>query len=143
METFANISPAFVHCLNDTTYKTASAESQSIRSLCGKGLANLSILAPKDEVPTGCAVFVVSADAAVFLEVKGRVNVEAEIKKAQEKLKKSSSAKQKQQKLMDGKDFKEKASEAVMNAEKEKLADLETEIRNYEATVAQFEKMKL
>lgn len=69
--------------------------------------------------------------------------MDQEIKKAQQKLQKASAASQKQKKLMDSEDFKAKVSEAVMDSEQEKLADLEAEIRNYEATVEQFERMKL
>lgn len=132
-----------MHCLNDKVHQTASNSLQAIRSLSGKGISNITILGPDASIPTGCAVFVVSAEAAVFLEVKGRVDVDVEIKKAQEKLKKSSVAATKQRKLMEADEFKRNASEAVMDTERDKLKDLEAEMRNYEETVAQFEKMKL
>lgn len=71
------------------------------------------------------------------------MDVDAEIKKTQEKLRKSSLAASKQRKLIGGEDFQSKVSEAVMEEEKAKLRDLEAEMRNYEETVTQFEKMKL
>ncbi|KAF2099436.1 valyl-tRNA synthetase-like protein [Rhizodiscina lignyota] len=134
---------AFVHCLTPTAYDTAKTQPQSIRSLSGKGLSNLSILSPSDPTPTGCAVFVVSADAAIFLDVKGRVDVNTEISKLQGKLKKANDAVTKQKKITDSEDFKANASEAVMEEERRKVADLETEIRNFESTIGQFERLKL
>ncbi|KAL1311633.1 hypothetical protein AAFC00_001743 [Neodothiora populina] len=134
---------AFVHCSDETSYKTASAEQATIKSLSGKALTGLTVLSPTDARPTGCAVFAVSASAAVFLEVAGRVDVEAEISKAQQKLQKASEGAKKQRKILDAEGFADKVSYQVLETEKTKLDDLLAEQKNYEESIAQFEQLKL
>ncbi|KAF2459781.1 valyl-tRNA synthetase-like protein [Lineolata rhizophorae] len=133
----------FVQTYDDATYTTATTNVQSIKSLAGKGIASVSILPASSPTPTGCAVFAVSASAAVFLEVKGRVMIDTEIKKAQGKLRKAAEGAAKQRKILDAPDFQEKVSEAVLGTEKQKLDDLMAEQRNYEKSIEQFEQLKL
>ena len=138
-----NVSEVFIQASSDASYKIASDGTQDIRALAGKGEYSISILAPKDPLPTGCAVFGVSADLAVFLEVKGRINPDTEITKAQTKMKKASDAAQKLRKVIDAPDFAEKSSEAVQQTERQRLADFEAEQRNYERSIEQFQQLKL
>ena len=134
---------AYVQALDVTSYETAKAEIQSIRALSGKGVAHIEVLSPSQPTPTGCAVFAVSASAAVFLEIKGRVNIDTEITKAQTKMKKAADGATKQRKLLNAPDFAEKVSEAVKETEQKKLEDLLVEQRNYERSIEQFERLKL
>ncbi|TKA78490.1 Valine--tRNA ligase, mitochondrial [Cryomyces minteri] len=134
---------AFVQCADTTSYETAKSEIQSIKSLSGKGVSSVSVLSKDEPTPTGCAVFAVSSSAAVFLEVKGRVDVDQEIKKAQLKMKKAADGAQKQRKVLEAEGFEEKVSSAVLEAEKKKLADLLAEEKNYEGSIEQFERLKL
>lgn len=97
----------------------------------------------QDARPAGCVVFSVSSAAAVFLHVKGRVDIEAEIQKAHKKLQKSKMGIDKQRKILDDPNYKNKVSEALQEVEKKKLADLETEQRGFEESIAQFEKLQL
>ena len=133
----------YVQALDATSYKTASAEVQSIRALSGKGVTHIEVLSVSQPAPTGCAVFAVSASAAVFLEVKGRVDIDVEITKAQTKMKKAAEGATKQRKILDAPDFADKVSEAVKEAESKKLEDLLVEQRNYERSIEQFERLKL
>ncbi|KAG9697153.1 valyl-tRNA synthetase-like protein, partial [Aureobasidium melanogenum] len=134
---------AIVQCYDEKTYKTAADEQASIKSLSGKALTNLSIIGPNDATPTGCAVFAVSSSVAVFLEVAGRVDIDAEITRAQQKLKKAADGATKQRKILDAEGFADKVSHSVLEAEKTKLQDLMAEQKNYEESIAQFEKLKL
>lgn len=134
---------AFVHCTDETSYKTASAEQATITSLSPKSLTTLTILAPASAPPTGCAVHAVSSSAAVFLEVAGRVDIAAEIQKAQQKLHKAAEGAAKQRKILDAEGFADKVSYQVLETEKTKLRDLMAEQRNYEQSIAQFEQLKL
>ncbi|KAI9662360.1 MAG: valine--tRNA ligase [Bathelium mastoideum] len=134
---------AYVQALDATSYETAKAEVQSIRALSGKGVAQIAVLSASQPTPTGCAVFAVSASAAVFLEVKGRVNIDTEITKAQTKMKKAADGATKQRKILDASDFTDRVSEAVKAAEQQKLEDLLVEQRNYERSIEQFERLKL
>jgi len=133
-----------VHCTDATSHATAEAEQVAIRSLSGRGLSSLTILPPTSAPPTGCAVFAVSSSAAVFLEVAGRVDIDAEIEKAKAKLAKANSGVATQRKILDADGFKEgNVNFSVLETEKKKLADVEAEARNYERSIAQFEQLKV
>jgi valyl-tRNA synthetase len=132
-----------VQPLNDTANSTITAELLSIKSLSGKNWQSIDIIPASDPTPTGCAVYAVSTDVAVFLKLEGDININDEIKKAQAKLKKAADGVAKQRKLVDAPDFKEKVSSAVQEEEHKKLAEFEAQQSNYEKTIQQFETMKL
>lgn len=134
---------AFIHCLNDLSYTTVTDQAQAIRALSGKGLSKLTILKPSDDTPKNCDVRPVSTDAAVFLDIAGRIDVVDGITKTEAKLKKANDAIGKQRALMNKDDFKNNVSEAVRETEEQKLAELETEARNFDATLKLFQTMKL
>lgn len=135
--------------------KAASAESlanindqiQAIKTLSGKGLTEVQAVGPdaaEGTIPVGCAVYVLTSDLSVLLELGSRLtNIDAEIKKVQTKLQKSQGAVKKQQETMAKEGFEEKVSEVVLAAEKKKLADSQAAVENYEKTIEQFEKMKI
>jgi valyl-tRNA synthetase len=85
----------------------------------------------------------VSSAAAVFLHVKGRVDIDGEIQKASKKLDKTNLGIEKQKKILDDPSYKEKASTELQDVEKRKLADLETERKGFEETIKQFETLKM
>jgi valyl-tRNA synthetase len=134
---------AYVQTTDDKTHSTASSQLQAIKSLSGKNVSEITVLSPSDPPPTGCAVFAVSTEAAVFLDVAGHVNIDEEITKAQSKMKKYADSAAKQRKLIGSDDFKEKVSEAVQADEKKKLTEMEAFQGNYERTVQQFQALKL
>jgi valyl-tRNA synthetase len=134
---------ATVQALTPSTFVTATAETQAIKALAGKGVTAVSILGPDSPAPTGCAVYSVGSNATVFLEVKGRVDLDAEIKKGKEKMKKAAEGVEKQRKLLGAPDFEQKVSGAVQQVEKAKLEDFLAEQRNRELSIQQFEQLKL
>jgi valyl-tRNA synthetase len=140
---YSNSSSVFVRAFDDVTYETAENGIQAITSLSGKGVASIKILAPSAPIPTGCAVFVVSATVAVFLEVKGRVDLEEEINKAQNKLKKAADGAARQRKVLNDGDFLAKVSPAVQEIEKSRLDEFLAQERNYEKSIEQFQQLKL
>lgn len=79
----------------------------------------------------------------VFLEVKGRVDIDDEITKATKKLEKTRAAITKQQKLIADPGYQEKVAEALQEADRKKLSDLESEAKGFEGTIKQFEDLKL
>jgi valyl-tRNA synthetase len=123
--------------------ETARKESASIKSLSGKGVKEIEVLGPDAPRPAGCVAFPVSSLAAVFLYVKGRVDMDAEIAKAQKKLDKTKTVIDKQRKIFDDPSYKEKVSEAVQESDRKRLLDLESEARGFEGTIKQFEQIKL
>lgn len=84
-----------------------------------------------------------SASAAVFLHVKGRVDLDGEIAKASKKLEKTAAGIERQKKIIDDPKYQEKASIELQEIEKKKLADLEAEQRGFEETISQFERLKM
>ena len=116
---------------------------QSIKSLSGKGVSSISILSSADSRPSGCVAFSVSAAAAVFLHVKGRVDIDGEISKANKKLEKTKAGIEKQKKILKGPGFQEKASKELKEVEEGRLRDLETERGAFEQTIKQFETLKM
>lgn len=133
----------YIQTYDSTSHGTVTSQTQSIKSLCGKGVSTIHILSPKELRPAGCVVFSVSASAAVFLYVKGRVDIDNEISKAAKKLEKTKAGIEKQRKILDDPSYKEKVSKELQEVERKRLADLETEQRGFEETVSQFEKLKL
>ncbi|KAK6615183.1 valyl-tRNA synthetase, partial [Botrytis cinerea] len=133
----------FVQAYDTTSHSTITSQVQSIKSLSGKGVSSLEVLSSTDARPAGCVVFSISSAAAVFLHVKGRVNIDGEIEKAAKKLEKTRTGIEKQRKLLDDPAYQEKVSKELQEIERKKLGDLETEQRGFEETIKQFETLKL
>jgi valyl-tRNA synthetase len=85
----------------------------------------------------------VSASAAVFLHVKGRVDIDGEIQKASKKLEKTLALIDKQNKILGDPAYTQRVSQELQETEKKKLADLEKERNAFEETIKQFEALKL
>jgi valyl-tRNA synthetase len=137
---------AFIKASTTASFDKVSAQLQAIKTLSGRSITEVSVLGPDtDEAssPKGCAVYVVSADVAVLLQISTQIkDIDAEIKKINTKLQKTSIAITKQQELMAREGF-EKVSDVVLTAEKKKLADAQAAKENYERTLAEFSKLKL
>ena len=143
---YAIIESATIYIQPSSTTAASTCESQlaSIRSLGGKAMFNgtLNILAPTNPKPTGCVVQAIGASAAVYLLVKGRIDIDAEIDKAKAKLAKTSEAVEKQQKMVEGENFGKRPVEA-QESERARLRDRRAEIEVLEASVGLFERLKL
>lgn len=138
---------AFISANTAESLANINEQLQSIKTLSGKGLSDLQVVGPdagEGAIPAGCAVYVLTSDLSVLLELGSRLtNIDAEIKKVQGKLQKSQVAVKKQEEAMAKEGFEEKVSEVVLAAEKKKLADSQAAVANYEKTIEQFEKMKI
>lgn len=137
---------AFIKASTPTSLEKANAQLQAIKTLSGKGIAEVSVLGPdttEEASPKGCAVYVVSADVAVLLQVSTQIkDIDTEIKKITTKLQKTSIAITKQKELM-GREGFEKVSDVVVAAEQKKLADAQSAKENYERTLEEFSKLKV
>lgn len=111
--------------------------------MSGKGIKGVEILNPDANRPAGCVAYPVSTEASVFLHVKGRVDLDAEIAKAQKKLDKAKSNIQKQEKILNDPGYLEKVSDAVRETDEKRLADAKQELNSFEETIKQFEQLKL
>ncbi|GIZ43737.1 hypothetical protein CKM354_000695400 [Cercospora kikuchii] len=132
---------AFVRPLNEEAASTASAQHSSIKVLSGKYLKDLTVLKAGDAAPTGTAVYPVSAAAAVYVQLKGKVDPDTEIKKTHPKMQKASEAVKEQEKLIGS--LSEGVSKEVREKENSRLKDAESELRLYEESLSALEKLKL
>lgn len=137
----------FIKASATNAYTKVNEQISAIKALCGRGVAQVDIIGPDanaDAIPDGCAVFVLTAEISVLLELGSRLtNIDAEIKKVQTKLLKSQGFAKKQEELMSKEGFEDKVSDVVLTAERKKLADARAATENYQKTIEQFEKMKL
>ncbi|KAF1912478.1 tRNA synthetases class I-domain-containing protein [Ampelomyces quisqualis] len=134
----------YIQSLDDKAHTTLSTPTSipSIKALAGKTVAEISILSPSDPAPTGCAVYTIGSAATAYLDVKGRIEIDKEITKAQDRLSKANETITRQKKIMD-EEWEQKVSDVVKDQEKSKLKDAETEARNWQASIEQFESLKL
>ncbi|KEY67624.1 hypothetical protein S7711_07821 [Stachybotrys chartarum IBT 7711] len=132
-----------IQAYDETALKTCKEQISSIKSLSGKGIREINILGPDAARPAGSVAYPISTSASVFLHVKGRVDMDAEIAKAQKKLDKAKSNVQKQEKILLDPAYKDKVSEEVRDADQKKLAEAKQEMQSFEETIKQFEQLKL
>ncbi len=132
-----------IQAYDETSHKTVTEQVSSIKSLAGKGVDEVHILPPDAARPAGCVSYPVSTTAAAYLYVKGRVDMDAEIAKAQKKLDKAVATVKKQEKIFLDPNYKEKVSKAVQEADEAKLAEVKQEAKVFEETIRQFQQLKL
>ncbi|KAI6779603.1 Valine--tRNA ligase-like protein [Emericellopsis cladophorae] len=132
-----------VQAYNDETLKTANDQITSIKTLIGKGVADIKIVGPDEARPTGSVAYPVGMNATVFLHVSGRVDFDAEIAKAQKKLDKAISTIARQEKTLNEASYKEKSSAQTQELDQSRLAESKQEAKSYEETIKQFEQLKL
>ena len=143
LELGAKCETVFVQTFDDASYETAKDQVQAIKSLSGKGISTIKILDASASRPAGCVAFPVSSSAAVFLAVKGRVDMDAEIAKATTKLAKAKTNAEKTAKVLADPGYREKVAAATQEIDRKRLADYESEVKHLEATISQFEGLKL
>ncbi|KAK5654450.1 hypothetical protein OQA88_7361 [Cercophora sp. LCS_1] len=138
---------AFIKASTAESAAKVSSQLADIKSLSGKAITDIKVLgADVDDaaLPSGCAVYVVSAEVVVLLQVGGQIkDIEVEIKKLNDKLQKTTVSITKQKELLNREGFEEKVSDAVRTAEKQKLVDFESAKQNYERTLQEFSKLKV
>lgn len=138
---------AFIKTSTTSSYKSIEPQVSAINALSGKAISEMKIFGPdtpESDLPSGCAVFVVSADIVVMVDVAaGITDIKVELGKLQKKLEKSQTTIQKQKELMAREGFEEHVSDVVLSAEKQKLVDAESAELNYKRTIEEFEKMSL
>lgn len=133
----------YIQTYDETAHKTVADQLASIKSLSGKGVTSVDIVPGTDSRPAGSVAFPVSSAAAVFLHVKGRVDLDAEIEKANKKLERTRQSIAKQQKLLADPKYIEKTPQNLQEDAKRKLGDFESEAKGFEGTIKQFEDLKL
>lgn len=121
--------------------KVINEQRQSILSLV-KLAAELELTKEVD-TPEGSVVEVVSPECRVFVVVKGHVDFDEEIKKAQTKISKTEQQKERLQKQISVPDYETKVKESVREQNTKKLENLDAEIKSLNAVVEEFERLRV
>jgi len=133
----------FVQTTDQKSYDTAQRDLTSIKSLGGKNVGAVEILGPDNkEAPRGCAVYAVSAEAAVYLRIAGMVDLGREKDKAETQLAEAREKITKSEKIMAAKGW-EKSSTQAKETEEKKLKDAESEVSRFEEVLKDLERLEL
>lgn len=131
-----------VQASNAETAKIVSEQEGFILSLV-KAASKMELMKADDKVPSGSVVSVISPEVSVYAIVKGHVDFDAEIKKAQDKIAKIEKSKASLEKQISVKDYETKVREEVREANVKRLEGYAAEISGLEAVVETFQKLKL
>lgn len=133
-----------VQTYSDSAFKTASAEKTALKSLSGKYAGEIEIVAPSADSrpPPGCALQSINADAAVFLKIVGRIDIDEELKKREKAIDDAKVKVEKSRKIISGAGWA-KASKETRKKEEEKLADSESEVQRSQEALRDLERLKL
>lgn len=135
----------YIAPLHQTSYEIVAAQLSAIESLGSKAPLRINILKPGDTPSASCAVFPVSADVNVYLDIKNHVHdAGEEVKKLKAKVNEASKAQIELDATKEelGKAQGQDVHEAVQAAEK-RQQDIEARLRALQETLAMFEKMML
>ena len=133
-----------IQTYSEGALKTVTEQKTSLKSLGGKNCGEIQILPPSKDVapPAGCALQSISAEAAVYLKIIGRIDVNEEMKKRQKGLEEAKAKVEKSKKIMSGVGW-EKAGKGTREKEEEKLLDAEREVERLKEAVGDLERLRL
>jgi len=133
-----------IQTYSETAFKTVTADRTSIKSLSGKYAGDIEILAPSTDAqaPAGCALQSISAEAAVYLKIAGRIDLAEETKRREKTLEEARARVEKSKKIMSGVGW-EKASADTKKKETAKLEDAESEVKRLEEALTDLQRLKL
>lgn len=132
----------FVEVENVALYETAVSQKDSIVSLI-KAIDAVEVVKSVEDIPQGVVLQAVSPEINVHLLVKGHVDIDAEIAKAQKKLDKIQKSKESIEKIVNTKDYAVKANKEAQEQNQIKLDNASAEIEGFEQTIANLERLKL
>ncbi|KAK9477063.1 tRNA synthetases class I-domain-containing protein [Lipomyces japonicus] len=132
----------FIQSSSAEERRIAREQLSSISTLA-KQADQFTVVTSGDELPDGTTLAVVNKDTTVGLLLKGLVDADAEIKKAEIKLRKVEQSKAGLEKLVSSKDYASKAKEDVQQRDQVKLKTFETEIESLKAVIEDFEKLRV
>lgn len=125
----------------DEVFNTITEQETSILSLV-KAANKLEVL--KDNVqPEGSVVSVVSPECSVYLIVRGMVDFDAEIKKAEQKIAKTEKSREQLIKAMNVKDYETKVRKEVQELNIQRIKDFDAELEGMRTMVESFNKLKM
>ena len=104
----------------------------------------ITVVGEKEELPMGCAVYPVTATMTAYVDVASHgLDASELLAKTRVKLGKTADSVEKLRKAMAVEGWADKVSDAVREAEGEKLAEAEAQMSSLKESIAQFELMKI
>ncbi|CUM67047.1 uncharacterized protein PRCAT00004736001 [Priceomyces carsonii] len=130
----------YVEATDKGIFNIANQQQDSIVSLI-KGVEKITVVDNAKDVPSGCALQVITPECTVHVLVKGHVDLEAEIAKVNKKM---SNVKELESKANESiSKFTEKTNEQAKVSTFKKLEKYKAEIEGYEQTISILENLKL
>lgn len=124
-----------------TELKMLQEQRNSILSIVKQ--AGTITISEDQSTPAGCVVGTVSPTISAYVVVKGHVDLEAEIKKAQQKIQKTEQQKANIVKQTQVPGYSEKVKQSVQELNVKKIEGFEAEIKGYEAVIQEFGRLQL
>jgi len=131
----------YIHINAPRLAKTVKDQAPTIVALT-KGCKSVEVVEDKQQIPLGCGSAVVNADVTVHILVRGIVDLDAEIAKAQKKLDLAESNASKVRKLQSQVDYETAIPEQVREGNAEKLRTLLAEIVTLQQSKDMFTALK-
>jgi valyl-tRNA synthetase len=133
-----------IQTYSDNALKTVTDQKTSLKSLGGKNCGELQILPPSKDAapPAGCALQSISAEAAVYLKIVGRIDLQEEMRKREKNLEEAKTKVEKSKRIMGGAGW-EKADKETQEKEKERLRDGEKEVERLEEARTDLERLTM
>lgn len=131
----------FVEVSDEAEFTMVESQKDSIVSLI-KAINSVEVVKSASDVPTGVILQAVNTGINVHVLVKGHVDIDAEIAKAQKKIEKTQKQKDNIQKAMSAAGYA-KASAQTKEMDQSRLDTATAEIEGFEATIANLERLKL
>jgi valyl-tRNA synthetase len=132
----------YVECSKESEFDTVQTQKESIVSLI-KAIDEVEVVKSSSDVPTGVILQAVTPEINVHVLVKGLVDIDEEIARAQKKIVRSQNQKDSLEKTMSNEGYLAKASKEAVEQDKARLETAIAEIEGYEATIANLERLKL
>ena len=129
----------YVHVRSDAA---AASVAISVLEICAlAGAESVTVVRDEGAVPAGCALEIVSDSVSVYLNLKGSVDVRAEIAKLEKQRAQLLASVAQIERTAAGPDYEIKVPEKVRAANAEKLAKLRIEIAAADKGITDFEKL--
>lgn len=100
-------------------------------------------ISENQSTPAGCVVGTVTPTISAYVVVKGHVDLDAEVKKAQQKIQKTEQQKANVVKQMQVPGYSEKVKQSVQELNLKKIEGYDAEIKGYEAVIQEFKRLQL
>lgn len=136
----------FIRCINNETLKAAvTAQSDDVATL-GRA-SKVTVVGAEDgsaenTIPAGCCVKIVNESLAVHIELRGLIDVDAELKRLSKQKEKAVGGFEMLKKRVTASDYEQKVPEDVRQQNTEKYAQFEQELAAVEEAMAAFETLR-